>query len=102
MRTELVDLPLFQKGSDTSRDAARSVARGAPTKRTQVYRYILDRGKAGATDAEIERGLPMLRQTVCARRNKLVKLGMIRDSGRRRTSPQTGRRCAVWVAVTGQ
>ena len=88
-------LPPYQKGSDTSREAARSVARGTPTKRAEVYGYILARGKAGATDAEIEGG-PMLRQTVCARRNELVKLGMIRDSERRRNSPQTGRRCAVW------
>ena len=104
------DLPLFergglpphQKGSDTSREAARSVARGAPTKRAEVYGYILARGDAGATDAEIEGGLSMLRQSVCARRNELVKLGMIRDSGRRRNSPHTGRRCAVWVVRSGQ
>ena len=96
------DLPLFQKGSDTSREAARTVAEDAPTKRAEVYGYILARDRAGATDAEIERGLSMLRQSVCGRRNELVTLGMIRDSGRRRTSPHTGRRCAVWVAVKGQ
>ena len=96
------DLPPHQKGSDTSREAARNVARGAPTKRAEVYGYILARGDAGATDAEIEGGLSMLRQSVCARRNELVKLGMIRDSGRRRTSLHTGRRCAVWVVRTGQ
>ena len=95
-------LPPYQKGSDTSREAARSVARGAPTKRAEVYGYILARGDDGATDAEIEGGLSMLRQSVCARRNELVKLGMIRDSGRRRTSLHTGRRCAVWVVRTGQ
>ena len=95
-------LPPYRKGSDTSREAARSVARGAPTKRAEVYGYILARGDDGATDAEIERGLSMLRQTVCARRNELVKLGMIRDSGRRRTSLHTGRRCAVWVVVKGR
>ena len=95
-------LPPYQKGSDTSREAARSVARGAPTKRAEVYGYILARGKAGATDAEIEGGLSMLRQSVCGRRNELVTLGMIRDSGQRRTSPHTGRRCAVWVVRTGQ
>ena len=96
------DLPPYQKGSDTSREAARSVAEDAPTKRAEVYGYILARGDAGATDAEIERGLSMLRQSVCGRRNELVRLRMIRDSGRRRTSPQTERLCAVWVAVTGQ
>ncbi len=101
--TPLFELdPPHQKGSDTSRDAASSVAESAPTKRAEVYGYILARGKAGATDAEIEGGLSMLRQTVCARRNELVKFGMIRDSGRRRTSPDTGRLCAVWVASTGQ
>ena len=104
------DLPLFEsgylpphhKGSDTSREAARSVAEDAPTQRSEVYGYILARGQAGATDAEIERGLSMLRQSVCARRNELVRLGMIRDSGRRRTAPHTGRLCAVWVVVKGQ
>ena len=95
-------LPPHQKGSDTSREAARSVAESAPTKRAEVYGYILARGDAGATDAEIEGGLSMLRQTVCGRRNELVTLAMIRDSGRRRTSPHTGRRCAVWVVRTGQ
>ena len=95
-------LPPYQKGSDTSRDAASSVAESAPTKRAEVYGYILARGKAGATDAEIEGGLSMLRQSVCARRNELAKLGMIRDSGRRRTSLHTGRRCAVWVVRTGR
>ncbi len=95
-------LPPHQKGSDTSREAARSAAECAPTKRAEVYGYILARGDAGATDAEIEGGLSMLRQSVCARRNELVKLGMIRDSGHRRNSPHTGRRCAVWVVRTGQ
>jgi hypothetical protein len=36
---------------------------------------------------------------VCPRRNELVKMGYVQDSGRRRENPSTGIRCIVWELV---
>lgn len=89
--------PPFQSGSDTSKTAADRAAPTAGTIRAQVYDYIRTCGSGGRTDNEIELGLKMLRQTVCARRRELVLSGHIVDSGRRRKT-QTGRPSVVWIA----
>lgn len=63
-----------------------------------VYRWLRARGRAGGTDDQIEEGLGVRHETVSARRNDLVKMGLVEDSGERRP---TRRDCdaRVWVVV---
>ncbi|GMV98047.1 MAG: hypothetical protein HRF43_09805 [Phycisphaerae bacterium] len=82
----------------TSIDARYSVAGRALDARSRVLSYIEQRGSAGATDEEVRVALGMRVQTQTPRRGELVKLGLIRDSGRRRPT-STGRAAVVWVAT---
>ena len=85
-------------GTDTSRDAARSIKPGAITLRARVFDYIEGMGLSGATDHEIVEALGMQLQTVNPRRNELVNLGLIVDSGDRRKTP-SGRKAKVWKVI---
>lgn len=85
------------KGSETSRAAAEAKA-DAGTLRGWVYRFVKGRGQDGATDHEIDQSLGRELYTLRPRRVELVKLGMLKDSGRTRTT-KTGRQATVWVAV---
>ena len=83
---------------DTSKEAAVSILPHVNAMQERVLGYI--ESHDGATDSEIEQGLKMLRQTVCARRNELMKLGLVKWSGEYRKA-DTGRRVRVWVATGG-
>lgn len=63
----------------TSIEAAERIAEVAPGLRGQVYAYIGHRPN-GATRQEIADGLPMKLQTVCARCNELLKMGLLYQS----------------------
>lgn len=82
--------------SDTSRAAARSMRRRAPTLRERVHCELIRRGRAGATDEELQVALGMSIPTETARRNELLRAGIVRDSGRRRRTT-SGRTATVWV-----
>ncbi len=79
----------------TSHAAARSVRLTANTMRDRVYKAVRDSAD-GFTDDDIEKATGFRHQTASARRRELVLLGMIVDSGRRR-STRSGRTAAVWV-----
>ena len=92
--------PLFpghEKGSDTSKQAAESVAISAASMRGRVLAFIASRPQ-GVTDDEVELALSMRHQTASARRRELVLLGMVKDSDRRRRT-SSGRSATVWVMV---
>ena len=61
MTTDRTILP-FVKGSDTSRAAADSMRKHAPTLRQRVYDYIVSKGEHGATDDEIASELNLRHQ----------------------------------------
>lgn len=86
---------------ETSKAAAAALLASGKweTLRDKVHAYIICTGEYGATDAEIERGLGMRHQTASARRNELVKLGLVVDSGQRRPTP-SGRPAIVWRRVS--
>lgn len=87
----------FARGSDTSREAARSLSPDALTKlETKVFEFIRDRGPPGATCEEIELHTTLPHQTASARVNGLMNKGRIADSGQRRKT-RSGRRATVWV-----
>lgn len=62
---------LFQRGSGTSKDAARDFAKKARTVREMVHLYLVGRGSKGATYTEIMAGTNLCSGTVCARLKEL-------------------------------
>ncbi len=81
----------------TSTDAAKSVARRAPTLRAVVLDHIATCGRYGATADEVCHALDMLPQSATPRINELAKAGAIIDSGRTRLT-RSGRAAVVWIA----
>lgn len=92
-----VDLPPFQAHSETSRAAAVEIKPDASSLRRKVLAYLEERGKWGATDEEMQRGLDMPPNTQRPRRVELVTAGSVEDSGRQRKT-LSGRNAVVWVA----
>jgi hypothetical protein len=88
----------FVRKSETSAAAAESIGAVAGTIRAAVYRELQDRGKAGATDDELQTALGLRVQTETARRCELVDLGLVSDSGQTRKT-SAGRLAVVWVAA---
>ena len=91
--------PAFRRVCETQAEAARRIAPLAPGKRLAVFRWIEQRGEAGSTDHESAAATGFPLQTICGRRNELMEMGLVRDSGARRTTP-SGCSAVVWV-VTG-
>lgn len=88
------------KTSETSCEAARRIKGGANKLRARVLRWFIERGPAGGTDEEVQLALSMKTQTETPRRNELVKMGLLADSGRRRPT-SSGRPATVWVVAIG-
>lgn len=86
-----------RKHPDTSFDAATLVYPRSGTQRRRVYDEIRKSGESGACDIEVQDSLGMEGNSVRPRRVELVRDGLVRDSGRRRSFK--GRNCVVWVAV---
>ena len=82
---------------ETSRAAARSIQRLAPTLRHQVFEFLRGRPQ-GATDEEIQLALNLNPSTERPRRIELQRTGMVRDSGRKRRTT-SGRLATVWEIV---
>ena len=80
---------------ETSLDAAHFQSRTgrAATDEERVLRFIRDRG--GATDDDIEIGLKLRHQTASARRNGLVRKGLVVATGAKRKT-RTGCKAMIW------
>lgn len=83
--------------TDTSFLAAVGIVDAVNTYQQKVLEVIQDAGVEGVTDVEIELILDLNPQTLRPRRRELVLKGLVRDSGRRRRNPTTGRRAIVWI-----
>ena len=68
-------------------------------KRACVYQYLVDCMERGATDQEMQSVLKMSGDTLRPTRGKLLKDGLIYDSGKTRTN-ENGNECIVWVVST--
>lgn len=88
----------YQRHSETSRAAAVGIAPNAGTKRAFVLDYIALCGDYGATDEEMQLGIPMVQNTQRPRRVELVKMRLIKDSGRVRPT-KGGYTAVVWVVA---
>lgn len=78
---------------DTQLEAYRQIKPHRSTYQAAVLDYIKKSG--GATDEEIHLALGFKLSSVVARRNELVSLGYVVDSGERRLSA-SNRRVIVW------
>jgi hypothetical protein len=83
----------------TSISAQIKAAPRMSEKRARVYRYLVDRMERGATDQEMQAALKMSGDTLRPTRGKLLKDGLIYDSGKTRTN-ENGNDCIVWVVST--
>jgi hypothetical protein len=90
----------FVQGSETSEEAADAKGPTATSDEGAVLALLWKRGTTGATDDEIEVALGMLHQNASARRNALVRKGLVCDSGLTRKT-RSGRRAAVWIVGSG-
>jgi len=90
-------LPLFCPRN--TRAAARPGPRRAETDRQRVLKLLIERGSAGATDAEIAAVLKLPPDSAKPRRVELRQLGLVIDSGLRRPTP-TGHLATVWCVRT--
>lgn len=90
--------PPYEQSSETSRQAAESIADSVTELARRVLNYITMRGDTGATNDEIEVALDMAHQTASARTRELVLKSRVRASGLRRRT-RSGCEAAVWVAI---
>jgi hypothetical protein len=89
-----IDLPLFQRHSITSRAAAESLPRSTVNAcQRKVLEWLADQPD-GATDEQMQLGIPMPPSTQRPRRIELVVKGMIVQAGEGKTA--SGRRAAKW------
>ena len=85
--------------ADTRRAAGEAIGEHLQRMQRMVLDFIQSRGRLGATDEEIRRGLPTMSADTCrGRRVELRDLGLIRDSGHRRRTSR-GRFAICWVAT---
>jgi hypothetical protein len=97
MSETLIDAP-YQRHSDTSMEAAREITPRVNKLQAMVLEYVKSKGKAGATDRDIEDDLRILGSTARPRRIELVFKGLLVDSGQRRKPKNgIGRNAAVWI-----
>lgn len=90
----------FVQGSRTSEAAAASKRSRVTNDAAIVLEFITNRGAEGATDDEIEVGLRFSHQSASARRNGLVRKGLVCDSGGERKT-RSGRKATVWILGKG-
>ena len=80
-----------------SLDAKRSMEHVIPSLRERLLQVIKAAGETGLTTDEAEMISTRPHQTVSPRINELARLGVIKDSGIRRTT-RSGRKAVVYVA----
>lgn len=90
----------YVRGSETSKAAAESIKHSATSDRVKVFNYLVQCGKRGATDDEIEAALDMRHQTASARRRSLENDQAVRKTDRKRKT-RSGRSAYVYVAESG-
>jgi hypothetical protein len=105
--TRVAGLPLFaaparapaiqhSRTSMAAADALTSQALNALQR--QVVAFLHERGDQGATDEEMQNGIPMDPNTQRPRRRELAKRGLVVEAGTRRTA--SGRMAMIWRRAT--
>jgi hypothetical protein len=87
-----------RRSPNTSQIAAQRLLPRTGTKRKMVFDLIRAAGDVGLCDHEIEDLTGWLHQSASSIRNGLMNDGWIRDSGKRRKTPQ-GNGAIVWISM---
>ena len=87
----------YQTHSATSAEAAVRKGPSASIDRERVLLFLRERGEIGATDEQIQNHLGMAGDTERPRRVELLRAGLVKPEGVRKT--RTGRDATVWVVV---
>jgi len=82
--------------SETSVAAAKQIAPDAATLRRRIFELLRRKGRAGATDEEMQLELQIQGNTQRPRRREMQLSRMLADSGRTRPT-NSGRQATVWV-----
>lgn len=83
---------------NTSIEAKDSMTECAATMRARVLTLLRGFPTSGATDEQIQHCLSMNPSTERPRRIELVRMGLVRDSGRTRET-SSGRKAIVWTVL---
>lgn len=92
--------PPYNAGSETSKEAAESIAPSRGKLAQEVYEFIEARGRHGAICDEVERELGMAHQTASARVRELYLNNAIKKTERKRKT-RSGRSAFVYVVEAG-
>ena len=101
--TSVADLPLFAapaRAPAVQHSRTSMAAADALTPQTlnalqrQVVEFLHQRGEHGATDEEMQGGIPMEPNTQRPRRRELAKRGLVVEAGERKT--RSGKKATVW------
>jgi hypothetical protein len=87
-----------RRSPKTSQIAAERLLPRTGTKRKTVFELIQAAGSVGLCDHEIEDLTGWLHQSASSIRNGLMNDGWIKDSGKRRKTPQ-GNGAIVWISM---
>lgn len=90
---------LWNKQTDTSREAAASIQHDLGRLQAMVMRYVRQCGERGCTCDEAEVALNLTHQTCSARFHDLHHKDVIVDHGIRRKT-RSGRKAIVWFVVS--
>lgn len=90
--------PGYVRNSDTSREAAESMRKAAPSIRERIYTWIEWRGYFGATADEVEAKSGIRNQTITARIRELELSGRLTKTDDKRKT-RSGRNARVYVAT---
>ena len=85
------------KGPETSAEAADDIASISGHLRKLTTRSYTEVGEDGLTAEETANRVGYPRVSIQPRISELVRLGVLRDSGRRRVNASSGKRAVVWV-----
>ncbi len=88
----------YQSHSETSKEAADKIVPHINRCHRKILEHLENVGALGATDQELETATGMAGNTARPRRIELLKLGLIRDSGKTRET-FSGRKATVWVVT---
>lgn len=91
--------PPAQRHSPTSVAAAEAIKPDASRLRAQVIAFLRGRGEYGATDEEMQLGIPMAANTQRPRRRECEQRGSVINSGRMRLT-QSGKQAVVWTLTS--
>lgn len=79
-----------------AKDYAQGLRATRSKMRSLVFAFLVGRGAVGATDQEMQHGLGLHANSQAPRRVELVQAGVVKNSGRRR-STTSGHSAIVWV-----